>query len=87
MMNTRYTLIVLVSIILLLLPFIAMQFTDEVNWSFSDFAVAAVLIFGTGFLIEMVLRKIKQIKYRIVIMAALLFIFLLIWIELAVGIS
>ena len=28
---------------LLLLPLVAMRFTDEVNWTFSDFVFAAVL--------------------------------------------
>ena len=34
--------------LLLLLPLIAMQFTDDVNWDATDFAFAAALIVGTG---------------------------------------
>ena len=34
--------------LMLLLPLVAMQFTDEVNWSETDFIVAGALIGGTG---------------------------------------
>ena len=63
-----------------------MQFTDEVNWNLFDFIIAGTLLIGTGLIIELVLRKTKKIKYRIIIVAALLIVFLLIWAELAVGI-
>lgn len=71
---------------LLLIPFIAMQFTDEVNWALLDFVVAGVLLLGTGLLCELALRRVKKIKYRIAICATLLLAMLLIWAELAVGI-
>ncbi len=86
MQNKRLIIIVLVVALLLLIPFIAMQFTNEVNWSWFDFIAAAVLLLGTGLLCELVLRKVKKNAYRIIICVALLFILLLIWAELAVGI-
>jgi len=82
----RLILIVLISIILLFTPLIAMQFTDEVNWTLSDFIIGGVLLFGTGLLCELVFRKVKKNSFRIVISAAVLLAFLLIWAELAVGI-
>ncbi len=82
----RLILIVLISIILLFTPLIAMQFTDEVNWTLSDFIIGGVLLFGTGLLYELVFRKVKKNSFRIVISAAVLLAFLLIWAELAVGI-
>jgi hypothetical protein len=63
-----------------------MQFTDEVNWTLPDFVVAGVLLLGTGFMCELVMRKVNKIKYRIAICVALLAVLLLIWLELAVGI-
>ena len=84
--NKRLSGIVLTAVLLLLIPFIAMQFTDEVNWSLFDFAIAGVLLLGTGLMCEFVMRKVKNVKYRIAICAALLTALLLIWIELAVGI-
>lgn len=83
--NKRLTAIVASVVLILLIPFTAMQFTEEVNWSLSDFVVAGVLLLGTGLLCEMVLRLVKQTKYRIALIAVLLLVLALIWIELAVG--
>ena len=71
---------------LLFIPLIAMQFSKEVNWNIFDFIVMGVLLLSTGLLCELVLRKVKSIKNRIIICGAVLFVFLLIWAELAVGI-
>lgn len=84
--NKRLIGIVLTVLILLLIPLIAMQFTNEVNWTASDFIVAAVLLLGTGLLCELVLRKVKKTGHRIAICAVLLAALLLIWVEMAVGI-
>lgn len=71
---------------LLLVPLVAMQFTNEVNWSPFDFIIAGILLFGTGFTCELVLRFVKKTSHRIALLAAVLFCLLLIWAELAVGI-
>ncbi len=63
-----------------------MQFTNEVNWSLFDFVIMGALLLGTGLMCELVLRKVKKIKYRIAICGALLAVLVLIWLELAVGI-
>ena len=86
MKNKRLKLIVLATVILLLIPLIAMQFTNEVNWTTIDFVVAEVLLLGTGLMCELVIRKVKKIGYRIAICVSLLVVLLLIWAELAVGI-
>ncbi|MCJ7554598.1 MAG: hypothetical protein MUO34_12020 [Ignavibacteriaceae bacterium] len=86
MKDKRLILIVLTSAILLLIPLIAMQFTDEVNWTLFDFIVAGVLLLGTGLMCELVMRKVNKIRLRIAICVALLAMLLLIWAELAVGI-
>jgi len=72
--------------LLLSIPLIAMQFTQEVNWTLFDFSIAAILLFGTGITIELVLRKFNPLKTRLFICAILLALLALIWIELAVGI-
>jgi hypothetical protein len=86
MHNKRLFIIVLLVALLLLIPLIAMQFTNEVNWTLFDFIVAGVLLLGTGLLGEFVMRKINKIKYRIATCIALMVVLLLIWAELAVGI-
>lgn len=72
--------------ILLLIPLIAMQFTDEVNWTLYDFIVMGFLLIGTGLLCELVIRKVNKNYLRIALCLVLLLIFFLIWAELAVGI-
>lgn len=84
--NNRLTIIFAIASLILLLPLVAMQFTNEVNWSGFDFIVAGVLLFGTGGLIEFSLRKIKKLKQRIWIVAGILLVLFLVWAELAVGI-
>lgn len=81
------TIIIIISIVILLLliPFLAMQFTNEVAWSVMDFVVAGILLLGTGLVIEFVLRKVKNTKHRIIICILILLALLLLWLELAVG--
>jgi uncharacterized membrane protein len=87
MMKNKRLIIILASVsVILLIPFIAMQFTDEVNWSFRDFAIMGVLLYGTGLICELVLRTVKSVPGRILICAGVVIAFLLIWAELAVGI-
>jgi len=84
--NKRLTAFVIAATLLLLIPFVAMQFSNEVNWSIADFVTAAVLLVGTGLLCEFVMRKVKKREHRFLICAGILAALLLIWIELAVGI-
>ena len=84
--NKRLIVIVLTVTLLLLIPFIVMQFTDEVNWTLFDFVVAGVLLLGTGLMCKLIMRKVNKVKHRIAICAVLLVALLFIWIELAVGI-
>tara|TARA_R110000744_G_scaffold40308_1_gene91466 strand:+ start:1215 stop:1499 length:285 start_codon:yes stop_codon:yes gene_type:complete len=85
MQNKRHIRIVLISLVILLIPFIAMQFTNEVQWTVADFIIAAGLLIGAGLAIEMVTRKIKNKTYKLILLVAILMIVMLIWIELAVG--
>ena len=84
--NKRLFGIVLTVVILLLIPLIAMQFTDEVDWKLPDFVIMGVLLLGTGLMCEFVMRKVKKIEHRIGIIVAILAALFLIWAELAVGI-
>ena len=84
--NKRLIIIMLLVAFLLLIPLIAMLFTDEVSWTLFDFIVAGVLLLGTGLMCELVMRKVNKIRLRITLCVALLTMLLLIWAELAVGI-
>lgn len=84
--DKRLIAILYTATLLLLIPFIAMQFTDEVNWTLSDFIVMGVLLVGTGLMCELVLRNVKKTTHRITVIAVILAALFLIWAELAVGI-
>lgn len=84
--NKRLIGIVLTVALLLLVPLIAMQFTNEVDWGPFDFLIMGVLLLGTGLSCELVLRKVRTTERRLLICGAILLAFFLIWAELAVGI-
>lgn len=71
---------------ILMIPLMGMQFTTEVRWDLSDFAIMGILMTGTGLLIVLAARKLRNANYRAAVIVALLAAFLLVWAELAVGI-
>ena len=72
--------------LLLLVPFIAMQFTNEVNWTVIDFVVMGGLLLFLGFTFDFLVGKITSSIFKIILGIGIVLIFLLIWAELAVGI-
>jgi hypothetical protein len=72
--------------LLLSVPLVAMMVTSEVAWDAVDFAVMGTLIAGTGLLYEVGARISGSVVYRAALAVALAGLFLLIWINLAVGI-
>lgn len=75
----------ILTVAILLIPLIAMQFTDEVNWNLFDFIIAGTFIFGAGLSYTFLTRKSGQVVYRAAIGLALLSGLLLIWVNGAVG--
>mgnify|MGYP003626719712 FL=1 len=84
--NKRLVTILAIAIAILFIPLIAMNLTNEVNWSLFDFIVMGILLVGAGLTLEFILRKIKTLRYRIFFGIALFVVLFLIWAELAVGI-
>lgn len=84
--NTRLFIFLGAAASLLLIPLIAMQFTNEVSWSAFDFAIASIILLGTVIPVEIILRSVTTKSQRIWMICALLIILLLVWLELAVGI-
>ncbi len=86
MLISKRQIFILFSIaVLLAVPFVAMQFSSEVNWSLYDFIGAGILLSIIGFTIDFVLRKTRYRNKRSLILLAIFILFLLVWIELAVG--
>jgi hypothetical protein len=70
---------------LLLAPFVAMQFTNEVNWTLFDFIFAGALIGAVGIAFELAVRMTRNDAYRTGVAAALAAVFLIVWANGAVG--
>ncbi|SDK61413.1 hypothetical protein SAMN05216212_2727 [Microbulbifer yueqingensis] len=74
------------AVTMLLLPAIAMQFTEEVNWQVADFVVFGALLFGAGIAYELAVRMTPNASYRVAAGLALAAGFLLAWLSLGVGV-
>ena len=75
-----------IPVALLLLPAVAMQFTDEVDWNAFDFIFATVMFGSVGLVVELTVRSSRSIAFRAAVALALAAAFLIIWINGAVGI-
>ena len=69
-----------------MIPLLAMQFTEDVNWSIYDFVVMGFLLLFFSLGIDLTMKKVKNQNVKILYVVLTILIFLLIWAELAVGI-
>ncbi len=69
-----------------LLPLVAMQFTDEVVWTTTDFVFWGVLLLSTAILIEITMRVTRNLTARLIVSGLILVAALLIWADAAVGV-
>jgi hypothetical protein len=72
--------------IILMIPVVAMQFSDEWNWGPLDFVFMGILLFGTALAYELIARKGGTAAYRAAVAVACAATVLLIWMNAAVGI-
>ena len=86
MQNKMIVRIAVITLLLLMIPLVAMQFTAEVDWNVMDFIVGAVLLFGTGAGFVLLTRAKENRLYRMAVGLALAAALLLVWVNLAVGI-
>ena len=70
---------------ILTIPFIAMQFTADVNWTFSDFLIMGILIFSTGTAYVLISRVSNTLTYRLAVGTGIGTGFFLMWSNMAVG--
>jgi hypothetical protein len=71
---------------LLLVPLVAMRFTDEVKWTGSDFATFGVMLALPLAGLELAMRASASFAYRAAVAVALGAAFLMTWVNLAVGV-
>ena len=74
------------AVALLLVPFFAMRFTSEVDWTLGDFIFAALMLAALCALVELAVRRSSKAIYRWAMALAALGGFAVIWVNLAVGI-
>lgn len=77
---------ILFTVGILLIPLIAMQFTNEVQWTLFDFTAMGSLLFGTALAFEFFMSRTSSSTYRIAAALAIGTCLLLTWMNLAVGI-
>jgi len=86
MINLKLTKRVLAPLFLLLIPLFGNIFSNQVNWSLFDFIVMGFLLGLTGLSIHFIIEKLRNKTFKIVTIIFALIIFLMIWVELAIGV-
>lgn len=77
--NLRLICILLAVPALLPIPYIAMKFTNEVNWTALDFITMGVMLLVTGLAIEVALRILNTTWMKVAAVVAVLFGFVMLW--------
>ena len=72
--------------LMMLLPLLAMQVTDQVVWDIFDFALLGAMLVGVGVTIELAARKKNNPTYLSALGVALAAAFILVFVTFAVGI-
>ena len=85
-MFKRFPKLTFAPLVLLLIPLISMQFTNEVRWGVFDFIIMGVLLMVAGMWTQRVIDRIRSKPNRMIYISLILLLFLLFWIEMAVGI-
>ena len=85
-LTKRLSLWAVVLTLVLMIPLVAMQFSDDVAWTPFDFAFAGVLLFGAGFAYELIARKTSGFAHRTAVGVSIAAVVILVWIDGAVGI-
>lgn len=75
-----------IAALLMISALTAVKFSDEFEWDQYDFLIFGVMLLGAGIAIEIVLKATQKAQYRLGLVTVIALVFLLIWVELAVGI-
>ena len=70
---------------LLLIPLVAMAFSDAVQWSVFDFIIMAGLLFFMGLGLDLIKFYVTAVRLRWFLLVLVVLLFLLVWFELAIG--
>lgn len=84
-LSKNLLIVALITIIILLIPLVAMQYTTEVDWSMADFIIMGTLLFSTGSAFVILNAYSANYLYKLAMVLAIGSTFLLVWSNLAVG--
>jgi hypothetical protein len=85
--NKIQKIILLITVLMLIIPFVEqLDGNAAFNWSGFDFVLAFILLFSFGLILEFTFRKLPNKKSKFIVILMILFLFVLFWAELAVGI-
>ena len=82
----RITRLTFYPLILLLIPLTAMQFSNEVEWSWFDFVIMGIVLLLLGLGISTISKSVKLRHKRYAYYFFIIAVFLILWAELAVGV-
>ena len=82
---TPFLIVALVTVMLLLVPLVAMKITHEVDWSSGDFVVAAALIFGAGSAMVLATRRVGSRAASMIVVAIVGLMLAVTWVQLALA--
>jgi dipeptide/tripeptide permease len=85
MINSRFKKLLISSTVILTIPILGKLFTDDFQWALPDFIIGAILLYGTSFMIDVIMRKVQKKSHKIALNGLILLVLLCIWAELAVG--
>ncbi len=75
-----------ITLLLMAIPLLAHWLNEEFDWTLADFILMAIMVYGIG-LISLIFINIVKNKILLWIVSGLFFLlFLLIWVEMAIGI-
>jgi len=75
-----------VTVLIPMLPLVAMQFSEEVDWKLPDFVVIGAILIGAGLAFVFTARRVDNVARRLALAAAFFLALLYVWAELAVGV-
>jgi hypothetical protein len=75
-----------ITLLLMLIPLMANWLNNEFHWKFGDFILMGAMIYGLGLISLILMNVIKNKILRWIVTGLFFLLFLLIWVELAVGI-
>jgi hypothetical protein len=81
----RFIVLVIGIALILSIPVVMTNFSNELNWTIHDFILAFFFLFSYTILIEYTSRKILNVKIRYFLITLIVMSLLLIWAELAVN--